>query len=1796
MEFNISFQKSMQELTELLLKMEQLGGVLDTNELKATKTGSRLLDGLTAVATEINRVTQAYAQNGNAAGSAEAETMRLAQISQRAAKVMESLASAHSDSAVKVAGLKGELGGLQNILQETAIMRTYIRWQERQASVMTDLTERSKLLGIQLAASGTTEAQRVARLKVMLNTSEQMASADERRRSTITLLTDQLNYLTSTEAKNEAQLRVKIAEQKRLNEAEAKSALGVDARARASARLTDAMAKEIAETRELEKATKAANEAAIRRASSGNYGGRPYTRSVEQTISTATSNASNADVRAQLARNAEYGRESAGLHVNTVTESNSLARETQLANAIKIRNDYTTALAGSQRTLTEAQAATIVKTEQLAAQTERNNKAMLDAARNAAGVTGAHQSVARSIESEMAKLVELRARREALNGTQGSELRSIRASIAAEQQRIGVLEGTVRATNQVVSANGRLISSFDTSAQAGAAFRASLAGLKSSFGSFAGSTLLVASAFFAVSSQMRSTITDGMEYQKSMSRIEALTTRAGDSSQEVAIRMGQVQSAVRQQAIDSIYNARETAEGFQYLVQSGMNADTAIKSLPATLSMASVSMLSMKEAADLTTNIMSSFNLKADDMANVVDVMSTAVTNSNTTMMELGNALSYIGPSAASAGYNMQEITAAVMTLSNNGIKSSRAGTGLRGIITGLIEPSSKGIEVMRQLGIAADDAAGKTRPLTEVMEQIRVKFKELNLSEVEQLEMINKLFGRYAQSAASVLVNQNDTVKKFKQQLSDVEGSAKRAADIIRNNLSGAWENTTSAIDDVKLQAFSRLEPLLTTATLQLNNFFLTMTNSDIDQFIGKVASLTSTVVTMGKAWAGIKLTQFTASGLNAAVVGVGNLTSRIRTMGTTTVTTLRDMSFAYRTMYDLQMSNAAAGAGVGTRIRAGMAAAREAVTATTGAVGLLKGALSTLATAMGWLGTIVAVGTAAYSLYTMWASNGKQEAKEFSNLLDAQIEKQNSLRKANDAAEATRKAEELNSEIGRGTKMAGELNEQYVALSEMQEKGLGGQETAAALHAVADKINTVGSAIRGLRIELEGLNKAGDTAADPALTLGQIASERQKVDREYGSFAKKTYPTLTEEEGKAKMAENGVIGSDFRRRLDALDKKYADTTASLKKTGAIDDKGNVVDQQAKHRETINRIDKEEKEKANVVVTAATKLKAKQDEIAAKRTEASNSMASKTVQDRAREDLAKLYVEERDLKKQEAEETISLSKAQRSAYTANLTVAQLKGDLAALDKRIAEARKIGDTGELIKLYGERSQINSTLASKNKSGEKKGKKEAEEFKKAADVYNKMVESLDDGALKATRVFEERRNAIAKLFKEGSVGYTAAMVENRKAFEQEMAKLDQYHKDPKALVKSYTGKSDLTQAMEDRKTLGTRVEALDKQDLSKDSGLEADRGLTRRAYEMAKLKEREALSKGLESDATSADLGTFQSAYNGMSEYMARDERYNARKVDLKTEEAERLKNSSDQEGRESTEGKSQEEILAMHESYQKRRLEISAEYAEKEKELEQMRLEGSKTAQMQLASAVASSASTTLSSLAGMAKEGSGAQKAMLVASRAFHYAQIALSTEAAVAQINIQGKVAAANAGAAAATAGPVAAASAAASMESMYTALAVMTRVAGYTSLAMTAISDNASSSGSTSSSTSSTTETKKNVTFSGFKDKGGTIGSDEWAIVGEYGPEIVQGPANVTSRAETAAAARQAMNGGSGQSGSAINITVAPVVHVHADGDTSEESAKRQGTVTADMISALTKQTIQEELEHGGLLSRG
>ncbi|MBR9772603.1 MAG: tape measure protein [Gammaproteobacteria bacterium] len=100
-----------------------------------------------------------------------------------------------------------------------------------------------------------------------------------------------------------------------------------------------------------------------------------------------------------------------------------------------------------------------------------------------------------------------------------------------------------------------------------------------------------------------------------------------------------------------------------------------------------------------------------------------------------------------------------------------------------------------------------------------------------------------------------------------------------------------------------------------------------------------------------------------------------------------------------------------------------------------------------------------------------------------------------------------------------------------------------------------------------------------------------------------------------------------------------------------------------------------------------------------------------------------------------------------------------------------------------------------------------------------------------------------------------------------------------------------------------------------------------------------------------------------------------------------------------------------------------------------------------------------------------------------------------------------------------------------------------------------------------------------------YSGMYDQGGRIPSDGWGIVGEHGPEIVEGPAKVTSRKETA---RQLKDGGDTYFSPQINVTLERSESDQGDGE-------EMGRQVAKAVEVKVLGIMHREMRSNGVLDR-
>ncbi|HIF7719919.1 TPA: phage tail tape measure protein, partial [Escherichia coli] len=195
-------------------------------------------------------------------------------------------------------------------------------------------------------------------------------------------------------------------------------------------------------------------------------------------------------------------------------------------------------------------------------------------------------------------------------------------------------------------------------------------------------------------------------FGKEMSRVQALTRIDKNSPQFKALREQALKLGSETQ-----FTASDAASGQSFLAMAGFTPQAIQAALPGVLNMALAGGVELGETADIGSNILTQFNLTADQMDRVGDTLTAAFTRTNTDLRALGETMKYTGPVAAKLGISLEEAAAMAGMLANNGLRGSDAGTAMRASLSRLASPPKAAADALKELGVSVADARGKMRP-----------------------------------------------------------------------------------------------------------------------------------------------------------------------------------------------------------------------------------------------------------------------------------------------------------------------------------------------------------------------------------------------------------------------------------------------------------------------------------------------------------------------------------------------------------------------------------------------------------------------------------------------------------------------------------------------------------------------------------------------------------------------------------------------------------------------------------------------------------------------------------------------------------------------------------------------------------------------------------------------------------------------------------------------------------------------------------------------------------------------------
>lgn len=274
-------------------------------------------------------------------------------------------------------------------------------------------------------------------------------------------------------------------------------------------------------------------------------------------------------------------------------------------------------------------------------------------------------------------------------------------------------------------------------------------------------------------------------FSQAMSTVEAITGATADE-------MVQLTEVARDLGATTRFSSTQAAEGLLFLARAGFSVSEALESVGATLLLAQAGALDLGTAADIASNVLTAFRLRASEAGRVVDVLAVAANSANTNVQQLGDGLKLVAPIAAGVGISLEETTAIIGALSDAGLQASLAGTGLRRIISELESPSTATAKVLKKLGLTTDDVRISQKGLTATMKLLVAAGVDTGLA--------LQLFGDRGGPAFEVLSSSIPKVEAMTASLLNVRGEAERIARIMDENLNGALLAVRSALEAVIL------------------------------------------------------------------------------------------------------------------------------------------------------------------------------------------------------------------------------------------------------------------------------------------------------------------------------------------------------------------------------------------------------------------------------------------------------------------------------------------------------------------------------------------------------------------------------------------------------------------------------------------------------------------------------------------------------------------------------------------------------------------------------------------------------------------------------------------------------------------------------------------------------------------------------------------------------------------------------------------------------------------------------------
>ncbi|GGR84540.1 phage tail tape measure protein [Deinococcus sedimenti] len=354
-----------------------------------------------------------------------------------------------------------------------------------------------------------------------------------------------------------------------------------------------------------------------------------------------------------------------------------------------------------------------------------------------------------------------------------------------------------------------------------------VAGLPPAFAAAAAGAIALGAAFAA-------SFRTAADFQQKIADIKAITGVTGPELYNLS-------RIARTAGRDLGVGATEAADGVLALARAGLTTQQILDGgLTAALNLAGAAGIQVGEAANLMASAMTAFALSGAQANIVADSFANFANATVLGASDLSLAIAAVGPTARTAGIDLQEFGAIMATLAQGGFRQmSDAGTSLKTLLISLSAPSAEAGAQLKALGVNIADSEGNLRPVVDVMEDLKKAVDSLDPT--AKSAAFKAIFGQDAIRAADILTRDIDKLKEMREEFEQT-GTAANTAKTRLESFKGETAKLSASAQEAKIALGEQLLPAATDLVKGLNalisntdavvGFFKGMTNAALTAF----------------------------------------------------------------------------------------------------------------------------------------------------------------------------------------------------------------------------------------------------------------------------------------------------------------------------------------------------------------------------------------------------------------------------------------------------------------------------------------------------------------------------------------------------------------------------------------------------------------------------------------------------------------------------------------------------------------------------------------------------------------------------------------------------------------------------------------------------------------------------------------------------------------------------------------------------------------------------------------------------